>query len=83
MGTIPIILHAEKYESMYHDYSLYRTNKPQFLWQWQHFQYNQRCLIGTLCAWITYYIFELVTFNFRILTEHEISQMLTNYYDST
>jgi len=38
MGTISVTLHADKYESMYHDYSVCRANKPQFLWQWQHLQ---------------------------------------------
>jgi len=38
MGTISITLHAEKYESMNHDYSVCKTNKPQLFWQWQHFQ---------------------------------------------
>jgi hypothetical protein len=80
MGTVSVTSCADKYESMYHDYSSCWSNKPKLL-AVAALPVGSRCLMGSFCARITCYSFELVTLNFRIITEHEIAQMLTNYYD--
>jgi hypothetical protein len=40
-------------------------------------------ITGASQAHFVHYIFELMAFNFRIFTEYEVAQILTNYYDPT